>query len=1331
MDFPRQFGRYELLERIAMGGMAEVFLARSFGVEGFEKRLVIKRILPDLALNPRFVSMFVHEAKLSVYLNHPNIVQVYDLGKVAEDHFIAMEYIHGRDLTQTLRVLRRNDERLPAATAASIAAGIARGLGYAHARTAPDGRPLHIVHRDVSPHNIVISFEGEVKLVDFGIARLVGETAAENDRGGRPGGGKFAYMSPEQAQGWAVDARSDLFSLGVVLYEMLAGRRLFADADPDNKLRQVIECIIPDVRQHNPEVPEGLRAILTRALQRDPADRYPTAAQFEEDLRAFLYDSGARHDPAPLRAFMQRLFPEEARGGKGAADLDLLAEDLHAMHTGVDPEPSASVGDTGGTATGSESGDRGPRLLASIRGERRSVVVLVAEVNGLTDVSARAEAEDIARIHYRMLRMVRTLIDRMGGVAERFDDDTLTVFFGLPRALGDDLERALACGRELHRLGARLRKRGLPVEFSVGVHVGELTVSRRTGRHYRYAARGDTLKTCVRLAYAAEPGTTLVSDRVAALAGDRFPFDRGPHLRRKGTRQARQTWLLAGGRRVGARGATGRWYRRGDELEVLSASVTGLREGRGALIGVRGDPGSGKSRLLREFRELAARRKLPVFVGRALPYGNERPLSAFRDLLADVIGIRPDTDAAGIRTRLGRLAELGLDATDIGVISSWFALELGEKKKPSQEAMFAACARLVKGLCADGPVIVLMEDLQYLDPMERALWSRLVAAAEGEPLLALATWRGDAPYDGAPVFRTVTLGPLTEEQVASMAADLLGADGCSPELHRLALRTAEGNPLYLEEILKALQQAGRIWHEGGVARLKDPHLDPGLPDTLQGLIAARIDALDPASRGALQVAAIIGMGFSPALLAASVGAEDPSALIGELVRAALIVPDSRSPETTYTFASVLVWECVLRSILGIQRREYHRMVASGMERIYGDRLDTVGEAWAAHAHAGGRIRDAAEALVRVSEGQRAGMALERSLECCQRGLSWLQRAPREQQDPVVEAMLHLGAGEVSLLLGRPRAMSHLQVALDIVSESGPPDIEARAMLALGQLYLAQGKAALARAHLDTAASMARRLADRPAQVQALDALGAHAQEEGRVDDAAAIYAEGLRIAGEDGVLAARMQLGLANLALRRDDADAALTLLDDALPRVLAAGDRILAGRIVNNRGLVLMARNRPADALTEFRRALELREGLGYRVGELINLHNIGDAWLRCGNLAHAWAAFERSRELARESGNERGIVMNDVFLVYLRGLRGEPVVPELEKASAAARRLGDPETALTARLFALRLMARSGVAGVEPLLDALQDEARALGLVGLLREMREEWQSVSTGSA
>ncbi|MDP2311685.1 MAG: protein kinase [Pseudomonadota bacterium] len=1328
-ELPVQFGRYQLLERIAAGGMAEVFLARSFGVEGFEKRLVIKRILPELAKNPRFVAMFVHEAKLSVSLNHPNIVQVFDLGKVGEDHYMAMEYIQGRDLTQVLRVLRRNGERLPVPIAVTIAAAVARGLGYAHARTAPDGRPLHIVHRDVSPHNVMVSYEGDVKLVDFGIARLIGESTRETggETAPRPGGGKFAYMSPEQAGGGALDGRSDIFSLGVVLFEMLAGRRLFADGDPDEKLRAVIACDIPDVRTFNREVPDALHAVLAKALAKSPDDRYADATLLEEDLRALLFEMGFRGDAAQRAALMRRLFAEEIAGQRGSAELEALAEDLHAMHTGVEHEPTgASVGDSGGTPgthtpgthTPSSTDERAPRLLTA-RGERRSVVVLTAEVNGLTDMSAKAESEDIARIHYRMLRMVRTLVDRMGGVAERFDDDTLIVFFGLPRALGDDLDRALACAREFHRLAARLRKRGIAMEFSVGVHIGDLTVSQRFGKRYRYAARGDTMKGCVRLAYAAEPGTTLVSDRVAALAGDRFPFDRGPELRKKGARGTRPTFLLAGGRRPGVRGAAGRWFRRGDELEVLREMVAGLREGRGARVAITGEAGIGKSRLFRELRELAGRRGIPVFSGRAIPFGSDRPLAPFRDLVSDILGIHPEMGLPGIRERLDRLGELHLEPADIAVIATLFAVDVGERREPGREAMFTAAARLVRGLAADGPVILMLEDLQYLDPLERSLFEQLLRAAEGEPVLLLGSWRGRMPEALGVHLKEVVLTPLTPEQADAMAADLLGAQAIGPDLTRLVRRTAEGNPLYLAEIIKALHQAGRIFFEGTTGRLRDPRIDPGLPPTLQGLIAARIDALEPAAKGALQVAAIIGLTFSPPLLGAAVGADDPTLLIGELVRAGLIVPESRSPETAYAFASVLVWECVLRSILGIQRREYHRMVAAGIEQIHGDRLELVAESYAAHCHAGGRVRDAALAVCRAGDAHRRAQFLDRALECYLRGIQWFGAAPKDQQDDRLDARLHLSAGEVAVLLGRSRAENLLHVALDIVSDAGPADYEARALLALGQIQAASGKSMMARAHLDAALGLVRRLRDVAGQVQCLEALGALALDEGRAEEGRALYEEGLRVAGDDRGLAARMLLGLASHALRRDDNVGALSLLRQALPYAESNGDRILLGRIVNNIGIAHFNEGRYHEALDEFRRALQVRQGLGYRFGEVVNLHNIGDAWVRIGDLARAYASFEQSRELARECGWERGMVMNDVFLAYLRGVRGDDVTEAMEKAGAWAARLGDREMAVQARWLLARLLLSKRDPAGDRLLRTVESEAREAGLVGILKEM------------
>lgn len=1320
MQLPCSFGRYQLLERLASGGMAEVFLARSFGAEGFEKRLVIKRILPELASNPRFVNLFVHEAKLSVALNHPNVVTVFDLGRVGNEPYIAMEYIHGRDLAQVQRALRREGRRMPTDMAASVVASAARGLAYAHARKGSDGRPLQIVHRDVSPHNVLMSFEGAVKIVDFGIARLEGEAADVH-----PGGGKYAYMSPEQAAGEPLDARSDIFSLGIVLYELLAGRRLFGDAEPEEKRRAVAACALAPMAELLPAVEPSLRAILERALQKEPAARYPDAGAMEEALRGWLFTAGWRGELQARADWLEALFPGEA-DARGAEELERLVDDLQAL-SGAVPDDAPGATQPPGSDESVETGlatdatTRNATQPVLERGERRPVAVLVAEVSGYTELSARAETEEMVRAHYRLLRAMRGVIDRLGGVAERFEDDTLTVLFGVPRATGEDVDRALACARELHRLCARLRRRGTAIELSIGVHVGELSAS-PVGKKLRWTARGDTHKLAVRLAWSAEPGKTLVSDRVAALAGDRFPLDRGTELRGKGARPARVTYVLAGAARVPTRnGIAGRWFRRGEEVELLRGAIAQLREGRGGRIALVGEAGMGKSRLFREFRDLARRRAVPVVHAHAAAWGADAPLSPFRDLVTDVLGLHPDAAPAEVRGRFGRLAELGLEPADIAALASLFTLETGEAAadtttaQAGRDALVAALSRLLRGLVTDGPLVLMLEDLQYLEPLEEEILLQVLHTVEELRVVVLASWRGDLPDAFGPMFVVAPLVPLTPEQAEGMAADLLEVSGVGPDLGALVRRTSEGNPFYVEEMVKALHSAGRLYVEGGVARLRDPERDPGLPATLQGLIAARLDKLEPAARGALQVAAVLGPSFSPALLAAAVGASEPAPLIGELVRAGMIVPESRTPDTPYQFVSVLVWECVLRSILGIQRRAYHRMVAAAMEQLHADRMDTVLESFAAHAHAGGRARDAAAALLGVARAFRRAQLLDRALDACERARGWMRAAPPEQADLALEARLHVEAGELALTLARPRAERLLLAALE---SEGPPEVEARALLALGSCYLEQGKLPMARAHLEAASSAWRKLDDRRARVRVCEELGALALEENRIDRAQAAWEEGRALAGDDAELVARMLLATSRHALRRDDHAHAELLLREALANAERAGDRVLLGRIVNNLGVVHVFAGRFEEAIAEFRRALDARSGLGYRHGEVVNHHNIGDASFRLGDLARAWSSFEQSRELARACDWERGVAMNDVYLAYLRGLRGETVQDDLADAGARASRSGDRESALLAEAFAAALE------GAERRLALALEEARRAGLSDLLRCLERDAQ-------
>jgi serine/threonine protein kinase len=309
---PQPFGRYLLLDKIATGGMAEIFRAKSLGAEGFEKVVVIKRILPHYCEDDGFVTMFQDEARVAAHLNHANIVQIFDFDTVDGLQYIAMEYVEGHDLKRIFDTAVARGLLPTPQQAAFVAMEAARGLDYAHKRS-KDGVSLGIVHRDVSPHNILVSNTGEVKVADFGIAK-----AASRSTKTRAGTikGKCAYMSPEQARGLALDGRSDLFALGIVLWELLTGKRLFAGDSDFEILSKVLQEPIASPTQLAPHIPAELEAIVLRALARDPAERHRDAGQFAQDLARWLYATTPDLEDLHLDRYLTALFSHPPKDHK-------------------------------------------------------------------------------------------------------------------------------------------------------------------------------------------------------------------------------------------------------------------------------------------------------------------------------------------------------------------------------------------------------------------------------------------------------------------------------------------------------------------------------------------------------------------------------------------------------------------------------------------------------------------------------------------------------------------------------------------------------------------------------------------------------------------------------------------------------------------------------------------------------------------------------------------------------------------------------------------------------------------------------------------------------
>jgi serine/threonine-protein kinase len=287
--------------------MAEIYLARQLGPEGFEKLLVVKRILPHLAENDDFVTMFLDEARIAARLNHPNVVQIFDLGAQDDTFFIAMEYIHGEDVRRVWKQAERMGQPIPTELICRIIIDACAGLDYAHKKTDPSGRPLNIVHRDISPQNILVSFEGAVKVVDFGIAK-----AADQATVTRSGvlKGKYSYMSPEQASGQPIDCRTDIFALGVVLYELLTGTRLFKRATDIQTLNAVTECKVAPPSEIDHRLPKALDAIVMKALAKDRTRRYAEARQLGADLESWLLSEGLPSSSTHLAEFLQRIYAE-------------------------------------------------------------------------------------------------------------------------------------------------------------------------------------------------------------------------------------------------------------------------------------------------------------------------------------------------------------------------------------------------------------------------------------------------------------------------------------------------------------------------------------------------------------------------------------------------------------------------------------------------------------------------------------------------------------------------------------------------------------------------------------------------------------------------------------------------------------------------------------------------------------------------------------------------------------------------------------------------------------------------------------------------------------
>ena len=1221
--------------------MAEVFKAKSFGVEGFEKVLVIKRILPELARRAEFVEMFVHEAKLAVRLSHANIVQVFDLGltgaggegaraPAGDAYFMAMEYVHGFDLATLLARCRREQVLLPIDLCVYIAAEVAKGLDHAHRRRDEQLRPLGIVHRDVSPQNVLLSLEGEVKVTDFGIAkaRSTLHGAADETRT-RQLHGKFGYMSPEQARGDAVDARSDLFSLGVILYECAAGVNPFSAPTAIETLRRVGACEYPPLELLRPDAPPEFVALVKTALEREPSRRYADAGRMVEAMLAFLYAQRSRASANDLAEFVLRFAQVYESGASLLSDrlLDGEPAPQTADRTPVE-SPRGRLSHPGGAPS-----ETGARIMAVNRaaelGERREVTALVIE---LADRDAIETADRAASI-----------VERYGGRIHQREPEHIAGIFGLAEPDGRDTEVATRCAL------VALRTLEGPRPLSAGIHAARIHVS--TGGQATADERLSALVATARQFARARAGKVAIS--AAALRQVRGLFELEPLAER----DARELTGLTGSVVKDVRHPAdtfGRFVGRKDELRIVGQALATATKRSARVLTLRGDHGVGKTRILHEVERRLYKGGYNVgyYVATCPPHGRELPLSGIICMLHVLCGLSEGDPPPRVLAVEPRLRALGLHDEEVAAILNALGATVPAANRTARIALKHAFARMVASLCEDKPYGFAWDAAHGMDDDSFAVLGHVVEKLPSARLvLALAVRAGYGhPLERSERHEVIELKDLRADDAERLIAARLGVDQVPDELVRFVRDRAGGHPLFIEEVLKALVDASTvIVANRKVASMRLVGQELALPKTLRGLVASRVARLSPEERTCLQAAAVIGDPVDASVLATMLG-EPMSTIEGWI--AALAARDLvvHTGPSQLRFTSPMTPEVLVDALTLEASRQMHAAAGSAFEAIYGAKSAEQAPRIAAHFYASGDRDRAAGYFAKSGERRLEARQMEAASRDYARAIDLCDARRRSPEE--LAAWLEGLTQAVRLTRSCSEAHSTCDRVLARVDAGGDARLRVAVRVSSGLLLSALHSFERARAHFAQAEALAG--ADDALAKRVLLAYAELAVRQGDFHRSIAILERLHEIVaqGGDRLQEHKILLHHAQTYAGLGDLDAAARALSRA--EEIARDDAAAACEREKVRSLVAyFGRDLPA-AVAASERALELARALGVTYEVAINLHNLGDFLVRLDDFPRAYGAIRQSIEICDEAGFERLASHNRMFLAFLDGAAG-----------------------------------------------------------------------------
>jgi tetratricopeptide (TPR) repeat protein/class 3 adenylate cyclase/tRNA A-37 threonylcarbamoyl transferase component Bud32 len=1226
----RRVAQYSVLGLLGAGGMGLVYKARD---ERLGRHVALKFLTPYLSTQPAAKQRFLVEARAAAALDHPNICTIHEIGETVDGQlFIAMPVYDGETLQARLQ-----RGRLSFAEAAPIALQVARGLGRAHERG--------IVHRDLKPSNVMLLSDGTVKILDFGIATMDGLSLTGD---GVPVG-TLAYMSPEHVRGSAVDHRGDIWSLGILLHEMLAGTRPFAGDDRHDVASSILTQDPDLCATSHPDVPAALDDVLRTALAKLPEDRYASMAP--------------------------------------------LAADLAALASAGDGPPGA------GTGGRSEPAMLGHQREALPPSERRRAAVLVTTVSDYGALVEHLAPVDAQRLVAQIRDMAVEVVRRHGGLVNQAIGEEIVSLFGVPAAHEDDELRAVRAASELR---ARVRELtagwSTAVRIQSGIHAGPVVAQRLHEGPRRYAIVGAPGQVAPRLAALAAPDGVVVSPECQRLVAPFFLTAAcSPAVLEPGAqpvtpfRVTGETGLetrLEASERSGLTPYVGRHA----ELALLERHVFDARTGEGRVVTVVGEAGAGKSRLLYELRErVAGLDGVRLLHGRCRAYGDVAPYSPFIEIMRDALDLR--TLAVGdSRDIVARLR--AIDAA----LEPFLPLYLHLMSVPSeshpfprhlegehlQAALLDALAALIAALAGGVTLVVLFEDWHWADTASRAALGRMVEIVGAHPLLFVVVTRPER--GGADTWTAhgtrVQLEPLDFAASAAIMRAVLHVQRVSGDLARRVFERTGGNPFFLEQMCCALLEQGAVATRDGEAVVGGGPGALSLPDTVQAVIRARLDNLEPHAREVLRVAAVIGREFEHSLLAAVLGPDvDLVRAIARLKASGLMQQTGAVPEIGYRFEHVLTQEVSYESLLEHQRKSLHDAIGRAIETSRAEHVDEKAAllayhfgragAWPAAVCYGRQAADRASALSQFAD---AVATLDQVLD-------WLAHLPDDEgrRDLMSDVLLQQERACETMGLRR-RQHEIIGTLIAHLAPRGPSARLALTYLREGDLLTLLKRFDAADRSLSTALRLSRERGDAALERNTLRSIGLLRWHEKRYAEALAITETALSIDREcHDELAVAGDLSNIGIILKSmGECAAALPRIEEALAMPSLAQDPRKLVYALHTLANVHRAMGNPEPALACLRRADQIARTHLLPIQRSFHLTSIAHIDLQQGRIDSALRTYQEAIQLSRRARHAEGLAQSlRTFGDVLVGLgKGDEALPHLREAAQLFAQLEDRET-------------------------------------------------------